>query len=191
MKFDHRPVLITPPAAPPVTVAEVKAALNIRHNDDDTRIAAEINSAVAHYEGWNGILGGVVLAEQEWRQDFDRIEQKLYLPLRPLNEITGITWRDEDGIESTIAATNYALFTDAGGRPYVRFDDAYQLPTYLYEVAGASVKYTAGYEAVPQDIKSAIIFRVQLHYDEAASGDGENLKRIEKDLIAKYRPPGF
>lgn len=187
----HRPVLVTPPEAPPVTLEEVKAALNVTHNDDDERLKAEINAAVAHYEGWSGILGGVVLAAQSWRQDFDEIREKMGIPLRPVRSVTTVEWRDKAGTVSTIAKENYTLVTDAGGRSYVRFNDAYDLPFYLNEVAGASITYAAGYETVPQDIKSAIIFRVQLHYDEAASSDGQNLERIERDLIAKYRPPGI
>lgn len=187
----HRPVRVTPPAGPPVSLADVKKALHVEHNEDDGRLQDEIAAAVAHYEGPDGILGGVILSEQTWRQDFDRVEQKLLLPLRPVGDIVTVTWKDEDGAESTIGDTNYALLTDGAGRSYLRFHDSYELPNYLYEVAGASIEFATGYETVPADIKTAVIVRVQLQYDEAASNNGQNLERIEANLIRKYRRPGI
>ncbi|UFX00597.1 hypothetical protein SmedWSM1115_12335 [Sinorhizobium medicae WSM1115] len=187
----HRPVLVTPPAASPVSLADVKKALHVQHSEDDGRLQDEIDAAVAHYEGPDGILGGVILSEQRWRQDYDRVEQRLLLPLRPVGDVVSVTWKDEAGAESTIGNTNYARLTDAGGRYYLLFHDSYELPNYLYEVAGASVEFAAGYETVPADIKTAIIVRVQSQYDEAASANGQNLERIEANLIRKYRRPGI
>ncbi|RVP00229.1 phage gp6-like head-tail connector protein, partial [Sinorhizobium meliloti] len=46
----HRPVRVTPPAGPPVGLADVKKALHVEHNEDDGRLQDEIAAAVAHYE---------------------------------------------------------------------------------------------------------------------------------------------
>jgi uncharacterized phiE125 gp8 family phage protein len=192
----HRPVLVTPPADPPVTLAEVKLALRVDFNDDDARLADEILAAVAYYEGWAGVLGRC-LGEQEWRQDFDCIKRELWLPLGPVIDIVSVEWRNQAGVSAPIDPANYALLTDGGGRSYVRFLDAAILPSDLYEIAAVSVNYTAGYptvdgkSTVPADIKAAIKFRVQLHYDEASSADQEYLERVEVSLISKYRQAAF
>lgn len=188
----YRPALVTPPAILPVTLVEMKAHLGVDSADDDKQIMAEIASAVDLYEGWSGILGRC-LVEQTWRQDFDRFERCLWLPLGPVISIASVKWRNEAGEIVTLAAEEYALKTDGGGRSYVRFRDAYGFPSRLYEVSAVSVEYVAGYptvlgvSTVPADIKTAIKLRVQMIVDEAASSDAQHVVRAETSVIDKYR----
>jgi len=190
----HRPVLVTGPSALPVSLAEVKSALRVDGGDSDGDLERLIRSAVAHYEGWSGILG-IALVAQTWRQDFNRFEQKMMLGLRPVQSVSSINWRNEAGQISTVAAADYALKTDAGGRSYVRFVNDYSAPSDLYEDAAVSVEFIAGWPIVenepttPEDIKTAIILHVQKHYDEAAKANSDILDRVERDLISKYRAP--
>lgn len=189
-----RPVLVTAPEALPVSLAEVKSALRVDGGDSDSDLERLIRSAVAHYEGWSGILG-IALVAQTWRQDFGSFEQKMMLGLRPVASISSIKWRNEAGQISTVAAEDYALKTDAGGRSYVRFVNDYSAPSDLYEDAAVSVEFIAGWPIVenepttPEDIKTAIILHVQKHYDEAAKANSDILDRVERDLISKYRAP--
>ncbi|RVM91470.1 hypothetical protein [Sinorhizobium meliloti] len=190
----HRPVLVTGPSALPVSLAEVKSALRVDVGDSDGDLERLIRSAVAHYEGWSGILG-IALVAQTWRQDFNRFEQKIMLGLRPVQSISSIKWRNEAGQISTVAEADYALKTDAGGRSYVRFVNDFAFPSDLYEDAAVSVEFVVGWPVVadapttPEDIKTAIILHVQKHYDEAAKANSDILDRVERDLISKYRAP--
>lgn len=188
----HRPVLVTAPELLPIPAEEVKAALRITTADDDLVIDRLIRSAVEHYEGWNGILG-IVLVEQTWRQDFDSFHDCMRLPLGPVQEITSVKWRNRQGQMSTVAASSYTLRTDGGGRSFVRFDSSYSRPSDLHESAAVQVEYTAGWpvkdgaSTVPHDLRTAIILRVQLSYDEAAEDNSENVQRVEDALVSKYR----
>lgn len=197
----HRPVLVTAPAVRPVTLDEMKIALRIAERDaddnvmpheDDDLIEDEIQSAVDHYEGWTGILG-IVLSEQTWRQSFDGFSGCLKLPLGPVSSITEARYRNAAGQMSTIAESEYALDVSASGEASIRFRNAYQRPSDLYESAALQVDYLAGWpvvdgkSTVPADIKTAIKIRVQLAYDESARAGAENLSRVEDALIGKYR----
>ncbi|MDX1127454.1 hypothetical protein GOL24_24660 [Sinorhizobium medicae] len=189
-----RPVLVTAPEALPVSLAEVKSALRVDGGDSDADLERLIRSAVAHYDGWSGILG-IALVAQTWRQDFNSFKQEMMLGLRPVQSISSVKWRNEAGQISTVATGNYALKTDAGGRSYVRFVNDFSTPTGLYEDAAVSIEFVVGWPIVadapttPDDIKTAIIIRVQKHYDEAARVNSDILDRVERDLVSKYRIP--
>lgn len=188
----YRPVLVTAPEALPVSVAEVKSALRVDGGDSDADLERLIRSAVAHYEGWSGILG-IALVAQTWRQDFNSFDRKMMLGLRPVQSISSVKWRNEAGQISTVATEDYALKTDGGGRSYVRFVNNFSTPSGLYEDAAVSIEFVAGWPVVedvpttPDDIKTAIIIRVQKHYDEAAQANSDILDRVERDLTTKYR----
>ncbi len=197
----HRPVLVTAPFFLPVSLEEMKQALRILeregdgnalpHEDDDL-ITSEIEAATAHYEGWTGILG-ICLVDQTWRQDFDGFCRGLHLPIGPVIAPVSVIWRNRAGQIATVNQAEYSLEADAGGRSWLRFRDAYSLPSDLYERRSVTVEYRAGWptvegaSTVPSDIKAAIKLRVVAAYDEAARDGAKNLERIERDLISKYR----
>lgn len=57
--------LITPPASPVVSLADLKEYLRVDHAEQDALIASLEASAVSDLDGWNGILGRCILA-QTW-----------------------------------------------------------------------------------------------------------------------------
>lgn len=196
----HRPVLVTAPAALPVSLEEMKQALRIIErdgddamlpHDDDDLIEDEIRSAVSHYEGWTGILG-IALSEQVWRQDFDRFGRCLPLALGPAIATVAVRWRNRAGQIATVNQAEYAFVTDAGGASFIRFRNSYSFPGDLYERGAVQVEYRAGWpvmdgkSTVPPDIRTAIKFRVQMAYDEAARAGADNLEKLESGLIAKW-----
>lgn len=153
----HRPVLVTPPALTPVSLAEAKMHLRVAEydeegaviaGDDDGLIAAYIDTAVSYLDGWTGILGRC-LVEQTWRQDFDGFCTALKLPLSPVMEIVSITWRNAEGQISTINDSEYSLDVDAGGGARARFRNGFAFPSGLYESRAVSVTYKAGWPSLP------------------------------------------
>jgi len=193
----HRPVLVTPPATPPVSWEEADAHLRL---DGDAGqkplVEALIVAATAHLDGWTGILGRC-LVEQTWRQDFDCFSPCLRLPLGPVLAVGSVKWRNADGQESTVGSASYTLITDAGGRSRVRFKDSFAPPADLDEVAAVSVTYTAGYptvggvSTVPAAIKQAILLHIGHLYKNReavnAGGAATELPLAYAALIAPYR----
>ncbi len=188
------PVLVTPATVLPVTVDEIKEDLHIDSADKDAQIERAIRSAVAHYEGWTGKLG-ISLVEQTWRVSFGRFERSMFLPLRPVQSITAVNWKDANGISDAVDSDQYLLQHDAGGSSYVSFFNAYAFPSGLFEKAPVSVDYVAGWPVkdgkatTPEDLKAAIRMRVQMEIDEAASANREILKDFERELRSNYKPP--
>lgn len=168
----HRPVLVTP-AAPIVTAEQAMRQCRIDASALDAGALAEVEALLTGYiaaatallEGWNGILGGVCLGLQTWRQDFDRLDRCLPLALAPIRSITSVTLRNSAGQIATIATEEYSLRTDASGASTCRFLAAYTLPSDLYEFGAVSVTYEAGYAIVPTPIIQAILLAVGAWYE--------------------------
>ena len=60
------PVLVTGPTEPVVAVADLRAHLRVVGTHDDAVIAGLHDAAVAHLDGWRGVLGRAIRS-QVWR----------------------------------------------------------------------------------------------------------------------------
>ena len=79
------PVLITPPAAQPVTLPEAKAHCRVDGSDDDALITGLIAAAVGHLDGWSGVLGRCIMP-QTWR--ISAAAGDVVLPMPDVTEAT-------------------------------------------------------------------------------------------------------
>lgn len=190
----HRPTRVTAPAMLPVSLDDVKKALRVDSADDNDLLTNLIQSAVDHYEGWTGILG-ICLVEQTWRQSFNRYEHCIRVPLGPVIAVDAITTRSAAGAETAVQASDYAFETDAAGRSFIRFADGFSMPNDLASRSAISVDYLAGWPivdnkpTVPADIRTAIIARVQIGYEQTATDAGKTIASMESALISKWRRP--
>lgn len=187
-----RPVRVTAPAMLPISVADVKKLIRIDFDDDDDAIEQNIQSAVDHYEGWNGILG-ICLVEQEWRQDFEGFCRLLQLPLGPFISLSKVTWRNADGVDHELDASVYSVCVDDSGSVSVRFSSSFVWPAPVAEFAPVSIFYKAGFpiienkSTVPQDIRTAIVARVQMLFDQQGTVSAEIIERMEAGLVQKWQ----
>lgn len=196
----HAPVLVTPPDHPPVSLSEMKDHLKREASEtyEDGIIAAYIDAAASHFDGWSGILGKA-LCQQTWQQDHDGIERCIRLPLGPVISVTSITVRNKAGQLSTISSDDYAVFKDALGS-YVRFKSSASLPSDLYEKAAVRVTWTCGHpktvgenpvSTVPAAIKAAIMLLVaHWHKNREAVNVGNIVNELPfavDALIAPFR----
>jgi len=184
------------PAGSPITLDEVKANLDISYTDKDALITGLISAAVAHVDGWTGILGRCLMP-QTWRQDFDRFGRCLRLPLAPVASITSVKYDDELDVEQTIPGANYVLLEDGLG-PYVEFLSTYSLPNIHVERPAVRVTYVAGYadaDSVPAAIKQALHLLVRHWFDNPTAVtigvQAQAMPMAVDALLAPYRRMRF
>lgn len=200
----YRPVLVTPPAIKPVSLAEAKAHCRATDfTDDDSTLTALIGAATSYLDGWTGILGRC-LVEQTWRQDFCSFCSCMPVPLFPVISITSVNYFDSTGAEQTVDPANYSLQANDLGA-YVRFVDAFSMPGLRSDDPAVSVTYKAGYanggtdpnftSTIPDPIKHAILLLVSHWYqnrDAVVIGQQPTeLPMAVAALIAPYRRMKF
>lgn len=184
------PVLITPPATQPVTLADAKAHLSVDHTDHDARITALIEAATADLDGYTGTLGRAIVT-QTWREDFPAFRARIPLSLPPVASITGITYFDGANVSQTLASSVYGFFKDDAG-PFVGLKPDQVWPGTKSRRDAVSVTYVAGVAdtAVPAPIKQAILLEVEILYDRPSGEDFEALVRARDSLLRPYRLVG-
>jgi len=187
-----RPVRVSAPAETPVSLAEAKAHCRVTHSDDDAFITALIDAAVAHLDGYTGILGRC-LVDQEWRQNYECWEWRFRLPFPDVSAVT-VTYQDTDNSAQTVASSGLEIIEDALGAMIV-FNDAFEAPAlYTDAVAPIAVVFTAGFgaaSAVPEPIKAAVRLLVGHWYENRESisaGPGlSELPMSVQSLVTPYR----
>ena len=198
MKSQFPPVRTAAPAADPVSLEEAKRHLGVDFPDDDALITAQIGAAVAHLDGWAGVLGRCMVS-QEWRQDFAcwPVDRILRLPFPDVTAVT-VSYFDSSDVEQTVASSNYELLGDhlSGG---VWLRDSFSMPS-LYDDRRTPVRvaFTAGYgavAAVPSALKAAILMHVGHLYENRESVvvgvSATEVPQSYEPLIAPYRRVGL
>lgn len=190
-------VLITPPAAPPVSLAEAKAHLNIDHDADDLLVGSFIATATAHLEA----LIGRALVTQRFELRLPRFPRgAIEIPLPPCREIVGVAYLDraEDEQALDLATVRVSgLGSLDGARVEARLSSPW--PSTADHPEAVKVRFEAGFGAaadVPAALKTALLQHVgSLYLTREASYVGpanvETIPHSYLDIIAPFKPWRF
>ena len=153
--------LTTPPAEEPVTLAEIKDHLRVSGTAEDSLLTlyAQMAREAVEEETWRALM------PQTWTLYLPGWPANgvIELPRPPLASVTAITYTDEDGVEGTLAVSNYRVDTAREpGRVVLAPNGAWPVDA-LDSVNGVAVEFVAGYadaSAVPVTAKAAILLQI-------------------------------
>lgn len=153
----------TPPTAEPVTLGELKTALQVGHSADDAPLTVILGTSRAWVENESRRQ----LMSATYTLTLDYFPCEIELPRSPVQSVTSITYLDSNGTSQTLATTVYAVDT-ACEPPMVRLKYGQVWPT-TYGIENAvTIVFVAGYSTaalVPPETKQAIICFARQQYD--------------------------
>lgn len=159
--------LITAPTAEPVTLTEAKAHLRVIGTDDDAYITTLIVAARQAAEH----ITGRALMPQTWELALNAFECEMKLPKPPIASVTSVKYLDAAGTLQTLSATDYELNDYKEPAEIIRPFLTIWPVTQQHENA-VKIRYVAGYAnaaAVPQEIKSWMLLRIGMLYENRES----------------------
>jgi hypothetical protein len=105
-----KPRLVTPPIGPLVSLPDLKAHLRVDHSDDDGLIASLELAAVAHLDGWTGVLGRCI-QPQTW--EVDLAAGRHVLPFPDVESASIEVGEETVDLELSADASGFAVVLDA------------------------------------------------------------------------------
>jgi len=156
--------LVTGPNAEPVTIDTVKAHLRLEIPDDDALVAGYLLAARNWVEGqthralpvqtWDYTI------DYGWPFRFGR--HRIDLPLNPVKSVTSITYVSDSGAEQTTTAYQAVCRTNGS---YIVPTYGNTFPTVRRQPEAITVRFVAGYDEVPWELKQAIMLLVGHMYE--------------------------
>jgi len=167
------------PATEPVTLTEAKAHLGVTITDDDVRL----NSLITAAREWAESYTGQAFVSQTWAAYFDDfpLGDTIRLP-GPLLSITSVGYVDQDGELQAFA--DYTLDA-AGGRIFLDYDADW--PDVRNIENAVTITFVAGYETMPESIKSAIKLQVEMLYDRPDTAYSAAINNAIAAVLTPYR----
>jgi len=161
--------IITTPTIEPVSLVEAKLHLRVTTDTDNTLISDLITAARQYCEA----ITNRALASATFELILDDFTDKIVLPMPPVESNTvSIKYTDSDSIETTLATTEYILYTS---EPAILIPDyGIDWPSFTpYPTGAVKIRYTAGYRAastdenlhIPEAIKQAILLVIGHFYE--------------------------
>jgi uncharacterized phiE125 gp8 family phage protein len=151
-------ILVTAPAAEPVTLSEAKDHLRVTEADEDSLITSLITAARDIAESFTNRA----FVTQTWSWKLDTFRPCLEVPKAPLVSVSSIQYVDGAGATQTLAASGYQVADAASHTVPGRIVPAYgqAWPATRGMPNDITVQYVAGYggaSAVPPQIRWAIL----------------------------------
>jgi uncharacterized phiE125 gp8 family phage protein len=187
-RFNMPSILVTPPQAEPVTLADAKAQLRISHADDDQLIGTLISSARRVVEGRTALC----LIRQQWMQFRDAWPEDgvMALPLWPIISVEELAVFGEDDQKAVIEPSHYVV--DAASRParvMLRGSRLWQRPGRAMN--GIALTVEAGFGATPESVPEPLrlaMLQLVAHWYENRGTDAPPPPPVTVDaLLAPYR----
>jgi len=146
--------VVIPPDIYPITVGDAAYHMRIITLDTDETeyIQGLIVTATSFAENY---MRGIACAEQTLDLSIDQFSDIINLPKNPVKSITYINYIDTDGEEQTLDTSLYS--TDILSWP-ARIMPAYgqSWPAVRDIMNAVTVRFVAGFDTIPENIKSAI-----------------------------------
>jgi len=168
------------PTQEPVSVTEVKEHLGVTTFDDDVRLQSLIFTARQLVESY--IRRSIMSQTWECRIDSFPAGREINLPYGPILSIVSVAYIDREGTTQTF--TDYAL--DETGERIV-LDHGATWPVHRAVKGAITITYTAGYVVVPEPLRTAIKFLVEIFYDRPDAGYARTLQFSADALMNYYR----
>lgn len=180
---------LDPPVALPVAYEQAAQFLRLDGPEAEIDLDPLIRRATAAIEGHMRRA----LISQRYRLTLDAWpDGAVRLPRPPLVSVEGVDVADRDGLWHPVATGSYRVHTDAEPGELLPAT-AYALPDPGLAAAGIRILFTAGYgdtwNAVPEDIRHAIIVTVASWYDTGPDADAVPPGALA--LVAGYRMMGL
>lgn len=155
---------------------------SVEFSDDDLLLVSFLKAAVAHLDGYAGILGRC-LVTQTWEQPYRDWCYRMRLPFPDVSEVV-VEYFDADGQKQTVNDVLYEVVEGARGGEVVFRDEFTEPGLDDDREAAVIITFDAGYgnpAEVPMDIKLAIKALACHWYD------GEPGMPPQMALLDKYR----
>jgi len=191
--------ITTAPAVEPITLTEVKRHLRIKYDDADTHneLTLLIQAAREHIE----FLTGRALVQQTRTINYAQWPASgvFELPYAPLQSVTKIDYTDVEGTTTTFSTANYSVDTGSEpGRIVLGYNKTWPTSTLHPEDLPIEIEYVCGYAPttdsppdyrynIPEALKIAIKFEIELRYDRPMPDYADQLKKAIQSLIINYR----
>jgi uncharacterized phiE125 gp8 family phage protein len=180
---------LTPPAAEPITLAEVKAHLRLDASDEDTLLAGLMRAAREYQEGQTGLA----LIARTFRLYLDDwpATRVIQIARGPVQTIETVTVYNAVGMPVEVDAAGYVL--DGAARPARLVLP--ERPASARALNGIEIDFTAGFGEsgadVPDTLKRALLLHVAVMFELrgvlAPEGQPGAVPAGYERLIAPYR----
>jgi uncharacterized phiE125 gp8 family phage protein len=147
-------VLVATPPQPVVSFQEAKDHLRVRHDDEDMLIETYVAAATASLDGPAGWLGRA-LGRQELEATDDVFRDCMRLPYPPILDVVSIKYLNAGGVEATILPSEYEMRGSLIGSAFGK-----RWPAVLAHPGSVRIRYWAGYDEVPAQVRAAILLMV-------------------------------
>ena len=149
--------LVTPPAAEPLTLADVKAHLRIDGSEEDALLASLVTTAREHLERETGLC----LIVQAWRLHLDRWPKDgvIRIAKSPVQAIQNITVYEADGTAVDVPLQDHLL--DGAGRPVRLWLRSPPEPG--RSVNGIEIDFSAGFGEAGMDVPDTLKRAMSIH----------------------------
>lgn len=148
------------PTSTPITLTEAKAHSYVTIAADDTLITAMINTATIQTENYTGLQ----IIDATYVQTLDTWENTIKLLRNPVKSITSIKYFDEDNVLQTLTATDFILDDFILPNRLIKDVDA-SLPTLKNKPNAVEITFVAGFETIPEPLRSYIKMEVATLYE--------------------------
>lgn len=152
LSASHILTRITEPE-PLLTLEEAKSHLRVDFNDDDTLIYSLIGMVTAALDGPDGEYGYPVTT-QRWSLSVAAVDGQLSLPITPVQSLFSLVyWPQGGGAQVTASLSAYTL---TANETWAYVEPVSKVwPALADRPDALTVTFTAGYAALPADIKHA------------------------------------
>lgn len=140
----------------PVSIDDAKEHLRIDASDEDALIRGYLTAARQVAENY----ANRVIASQQFRLTLDSFPLQIHLPKTPVISVDSFTYVDTNGDSQTLSSGSGYFLSNDDFDPVLKPPYNSSWPDTESGFEKVVITFTAGFSAVPQNVKSAILLIV-------------------------------